>query len=111
MKCGGAGDCSWEGTFSEAESHVATCKYAFLPCPKKCKDGDNIRLIKRNDLDEHLELCPNREFTCPDCGEEDTFVSITESHAEVCKKKKVPCPNVDCTKSLQRQNMKRHLDH
>lgn len=112
VKCGSGKECSWKGAFSEVKKHVANCQYVRIPCPKKCVDSKNeAHLIKRNELDEHLaDFCPNREFSCQDCGKKDTYASITGNHTEVCEKKRVPCPNFECSKVLQRQNIKRHLD-
>ncbi len=112
VKCDSSADCLWEGTVGTIMSHVANCNYTLLPCPKECKeDNGDTKLMIRSDLKDHVKNhCPNREVKCPDCGKKDTFANITNVHVEECEKKKLPCPNSECVKVLQRQNMKRHLD-
>lgn len=90
---------------------MSGCEYSLLPCPKQCRGSDDeIGHLMRKDLDEHLENdCPNRDFECKHCGKKATFVSITQDHDNICKKKLLPCPNADCIKSLQRRSMKSHL--
>lgn len=54
------GGCEWEGTVGTLEEHVATCKFALVPCPKQCKDDSTeVEQFMRKDLDKHLENdCP-----------------------------------------------------
>ena len=91
---------------------MAKCKFTLLPCPKQCKDNENkIAHIMRKDLDKHLENdCPNRDHECEHCGKKGTYAHITQDHDNTCEKKIIPCPNADCTKTIQRENAKRHLE-
>jgi TNF receptor-associated factor 4 len=64
----------------------------------------------KKDLDEHLENdCPNRDHKCEYCGEEGTYATITEVHDKICKMKPVPCPNDECEKEIQRQQISEHV--
>ena len=100
--------CKWKGTVGTLEAHVATCKFTLIPCPKGCTQ----RKLMRKHLDKHLEQdCPNRDHTCTQCGEKGTYTHMMSLHGDTCEKKMVPCPNADCTKTIQRRNAKRHIDN
>ena len=112
VKCNNAEKgCDWEGTVGTIEEHVSKCGFTQVPCPKDCKDGDEVQHFMRKDLPSHLEgKCPNREHECNHCGEKDTYTNITQVHDEICHKKVIPCPNVDCADTIERQGIKRHLE-
>ena len=98
------------GTVATLEEHVATCEFTLLPCPKRCEDGDyKMREFMRKDLDEHMKECPNRDHTCETCGEKGTFTHMTQDHDEECKMKVIPCPNAECTDTMQRQQVEEHV--
>lgn len=103
--------CKWEGTVGILEEHVATCEFALVPCPKQCsKDSDEKVYFTKDNLEQHLKNdCPYRDYECEHCGEKGTYTNITEVHDEKCEKKLVPCSNADCTDTIQRQAIKRHL--
>ena len=62
----------------------------------------------RKDIDKHLEEdCPNRDYSCEDCGEKGTYASIIIIHQK-CLKKPVPCPN-GCSVIVQRQHVSEHV--
>lgn len=105
--------CKWEGTVGTLEEHVAAnCKFALCPCPNQCIDGhDNVRVFMRVELHRHLKrYCPKRKQKCKMCGEEGTYNVMANVHAEVCKKKIVACPNAECTMTVLRESIKRHLE-
>ena len=104
--------CEWEGTVGTLEKHMTTCEYELVPCPKECKDdSDEVKQVQRKYLDEHLETsCPKRDHKCEFCGEKGTYSDITKLHDNICKKKIVPCPSIDCPDKIQRQSIKRHLE-
>lgn len=54
--------------------------------------------------------CPYRDYECIHCGEKKIVFAEKEMHFTKCKKILIPCPNDDCTKTVQRQGVKRHLD-
>ena len=82
------------------------------PCPKKCKEDNEVRMISRKDLEKHLtEQCVNRAYKCQYCGKKDTYANITDIHDDICEKKSVPCPNPDCPDSMQRAEIKQHLEN
>ena len=113
MKCSNVTrKCKWKGTVGTLEAHMARCEFTPVPCPKECKDDKNeIIHFMRKDLDDHLENdCPNRDHKCNDCGEKGIYAHMIKVHENTCGKKILPCPNANCTKTVQRRNAKRHLD-
>ena len=111
VKCDCAKEgCGWEGTVGTLEEHIMNnCK---VPCPNKCKEDNKVRMISRKDLDKHLtEQCVNRAYKCQYCGKKDTYANIMDIHDDICEKKSVPCPNPDCPDSMQRAEIKQHLEN
>ena len=103
--------CEWEGTVGTLDEHVAVCKFIPVPCPNLCKEKYKITLCMRKDLHHHVNNeCPNRDHECPYCGEKGTYANITQIHDRVCKKKKIPCTNTECTKLIECGKMKQHLN-
>lgn len=104
--------CHWEGIVGTFDEHMATCKLSLVPCPKECQDDSNeVKRFMRKDLPQHLQRsCPNRDYECEHCGKRGTYTDITQVHDEVCEKKVLPCPNAECTLTVQRRGIKRHLD-
>ena len=103
--------CKWEGTVGTLDEHMAVCMFTPVPCPNHCKEKYKITLCMRKDLDHHVNNeCPNRDYKCKYCGEKGTYANITQIHDRVCKKKNIPCTNTECTKTIERGKMKRHLD-
>ena len=113
MKCDNTKrGCEWEGTVGTLEEHVNTCDFTPIPCPKECKQNDAIQMILMKDLEKHLtKQCVNRNYKCQTCGKKDTFTNITGIHDDKCEKKVLPCPNADCTDSMQRAEIKQHLEN
>ena len=98
--------CGWEGTIGTVDEHEATCELALVPCPQKCEEA-----ILRRELMEHVkDRCPFREYQCQHCQMEHTYAHITGPHDEICPKKVVPCANADCTETVERKGVKRHLE-
>ena len=104
--------CEWEGTVGTLEDHVTTCGFTLVPCPRECKDDDDdIQHFANRDLDEHLRnACPYRDYQCRQCGEKATYSHIIHIHSKICKNKLILCPNFECTETVQRQGVKRHLE-
>ena len=70
-----------------------------------------MRCFSKSSIDDHMKReCPNREYSCKYCEEKGTYVSITEVHDNVCKKKSILCPNSECGSMVQRRGVKRHLE-
>ena len=64
----GRGLCGWEGAVGTLEDHVTKCDFTTTPCPKGCKDANEV-IIKyfRKELEEHVSSeCPGREYQCQD---------------------------------------------
>lgn len=107
MKCE---KCDWNGTVATVKQHVARCEFVLVSCSQKCKDSNGkIARILRKDFGEHLKNhCPNRNYVCRHCGEKGKYAYITHIHDQICEKKKVPCTNAECTKTMQRRMLKSH---
>ena len=102
--------CMWIGTVGTLEDHVDECGYTMVQCSKKCKARRTDNSLMRKDLDGHLTTdCPNRAHQCEYCGEEGTYASITEEHDQLCLKKPIPCPNTECTTSVERGRVEEHV--
>ena len=103
------------GTVDTLKKHLTTCEFALIPCPKGCEGEDTkvIQQLMRKDVKTHLKNdCPNRDDECEYCGMKGTYANIKEVHDEICKKKILPCPNVECKKKLRREDMDKHVnDH
>ena len=106
--------CQWTGTIGTLDDHIASCQFALVPCPNKCREdkGAGELLLIKKDLDRHLNMkCPKRAYDCFYCGEEGTFASITEDHEKLCKKKIIACPNKrsGCSLSMKQEKIKEHV--
>ncbi len=113
MNCNNAErSCKWTGTVATIEKHLTTCKFALLPCPKKCKDSrSKINQFMRKNLSEHLTTaCPNRHYKCAYCGEEGTYATIIQVHDEICQKKLLRCTSTGCLRIVQRQHISQHVE-
>lgn len=75
-------------------------------------DSDNkVTLLPRKNLETHeRKHCPNRDYTCGNCGEKGTYAVITQVHDEVCGKKLILCPNVLCEQKVERDMVSRHIN-
>ena len=103
--------CQWTGTVGTLDDHIASCQFALVPCPNKCKGAGELFFIRKH-LQEHLQKkCPKRAYKCPHCREKGTFASITRYHDQVCEKKIVACPNKrsGCSLSMKRGKTKEHV--
>ena len=102
--------CTWTGAVCTLEDHVDECGYTMVQCSNMCKVEGNDFFLTREDLDSHLTTdCPNRAHKCEYCGEEGTYASITEEHDQICLKKPVPCPNTECTLTMERGRVEEHV--
>ena len=89
---------------------MATCDFTPVPCPKKCKKDSSVLSMLRKDLKKHLEDCMNRDYECKLCGKKNTYANITGAHDDECEKKVLPCPNTECTVTMERADIKKHLN-
>ena len=89
---------------------MTKCGFTLVSCPNKCKIEREESLVMRKDLNDHLKTkCLNRDYKCKHCGVKVTYTSITEVHDAVCILKVVPCPNTDCTLTMERGLAKKHV--
>ncbi len=95
------------------KEHSAKCQFNLFPCPNRCgvkgKDGEK-KQFSRKGLAMHLKSCPYREYECERCGKKDKYAIITKYHEKHCPMKIVPCSNAECTHTVARGGVKRHLD-
>ena len=99
--------CEWEGTVGTLEEHVDTCDFTVVNCPKQCNKN-----VMRKDLKQHLEdKCPNRDYECQHCRKKDSYANITEIHYDECTMIVLPCPNSECTQTLERAQIQMHLEN
>ncbi len=102
--------CSWQGIVSTLEDHVTRCGFTRVSCPNGClgEQQEPLQILKK-DIDGHLQLCPEREHRCAECGLVDAYRVIVGGHDEVCHKKIVVCPNEECSVSLERGMVEEHV--
>ena len=107
MKCSNKDfGCSWEGAATLTDDHMASCEYSLIKCPKGCET-----FVTTKSVDHHvITLCPNRDFECELCGMKDTFTNIFQTHRDICPKKFMKCPNVDCVKGMLYEEVGSHVE-
>ncbi len=102
--------CEWIGCVSTLEEHVAKCEYTLVECTNKCTAEKKTVSVMKKDLEHHVQFeCPKRAYKCKYCTEEGTYANIMEYHDNLCLNKPVPCQNTDCTLTLERGRVKRHV--
>ena len=90
------------------EDHLTKCGSSPVPCPNKCQ-VDHSQLLRKN-LKDHLETkCPNRAYNCEHCGLKGKYASIVGEHDGECGKKLVACPNTECGQTMERSEIKKHI--
>ena len=91
------------------EDHFTKCGSSPVTCPNKCK-VDHLQLLRKN-VKDHLETkCPNRAYNCEHCGLRGKYASIVGEHDGECEKKLIPCPNTECALTMERGEMKEHIE-
>ena len=100
--------CDWLGTVGDLEDHLTKCGSSPVPCPNKCK-VDHLQLLRKS-LKDHLETkCHNRAYNCEHCGLRGKYASIVGEHDGECERKLVSCPNTECGLTMERGEMKEHI--
>ena len=105
--------CDWQGTYGALEEHTTTkCDFTLLSCPNWCdakdEEGQEMK-FRRKALQDHLLSCPRRIVNCELCGERGRHSYITKRHEEKCPMKVISCKNSDCSSTMPRSAIKRHL--
>ena len=120
MKCSHAKrSCKWEGTIGTLNEHTARCPFALVPCPEGCVNNwMRVNSFMRRDLHRHVvQDCPMRDYMCTYgekddwCKERGTYFYITQVHDKTCGRKRTPCPNPRCSKTLERRHIDRHVKY
>ena len=103
--------CDWHGTVATLDDHLLTCQFTLIPCPKKCRDANRVKVqVMRKDMENHLaNHCPYRPYQCPRCGKKENFTYITNFHDQYCEKKRVKCP--ECKLPMLQGELKDHLQN
>ena len=66
--------------------------------------------LLRKSVKDHLETkCPNRAYNCEHCGLRGKYASIVGEHDGECEKRLIPCPNPLCALTMERGEMKEHI--
>ena len=88
---------------------MLSCDFTLLPCPNQCKkDGEILKLL-RKDIEKHTkEECPRRQYECPHCKETGEYLERTITHRKKCPNIKIPCPNDGCRELIQRRMIQQH---
>ena len=95
--------CEWVGELRELSDHTSECEYANVECPNKCGET-----VLRHELNNHTKSeCIMRTAKCTACGEQGSFIQITDFHPQTCLKAKIPCPR-KCGSTILRRNLDKH---
>ena len=100
-------DCEWKGKLSKLQTHLKTeCENQKIKCPNKgCKD-----IFIKKDLNNHLINCFFYEnsliIKCKYCGKEVKKNNIDE-HLSVCPEIIVDCDN-NCENKIKRKDLDKH---
>ena len=116
-------NCKWVGTVATLREHMYECPFSLVRCPNRCDcyPHDRGSSVMRKDLDAHqLNECPKRKFECSLCKEtvkplfyeleSYSYAEARLKHSQTCSKRRISCPNTECSRIVQRQNMKRHVE-
>ena len=91
---------------------MTTCEFILVPCPRECRDESNaVKHFIRKCIKEHLESeCVYRDWKCMYCGVKNSYTFITQVHDMDCLEKIVLCPNAGCDFTVERRQLKEHLN-
>ena len=110
--------CKWTGKLSHYEQHlnlssspqsrIEGCAFVELECINGCENQ-----FQRHLLDKHeKEECYLRPYSCVYCHEySSSFAGVVYIHWTECKYFPVPCRQNCGLKSIERQNLKSHIDN
>ena len=98
--------CEWQGKLGDRKTHlnyecmkeIIACEYA-----PDCKEKD-----LRENIINHIKICPYRLIQCEYCEETMTFENL-EYHNKVCPNIPVDCSN-KCGKKIPMNKLKYHLE-
>ena len=105
--------CQWKGELKNMSTHLnkekreGDCQYEEVKCQyEECQERYQRRYLKNHED----KKCPERPFQCQYCGEEDTFLYITEDHYEECEEYPVTCPNKCVSTNMPRGSLTAHIN-
>ncbi|XP_076439481.1 TNF receptor-associated factor 6-like [Babylonia areolata] len=118
VKCKNSNEeCTWTGEIRDSEKHLKECPMENVQCPIGCQ-----ATLRRGQMTEHKEECPQRTVICSHCKESIVFVKVHKRHyinVHYCylqKHEVVDCPKfpVPCTlcgqTGIARAEIARHMD-
>ncbi|KAL8573174.1 hypothetical protein ACOMHN_036159 [Nucella lapillus] len=105
VKCKNSNEeCTWTGELRDAEKHLKECPMENIVCPIGCQ-----ATLRRGQVAEHKELCPQRTVVCSHCKESIVFVKVHKHEVVDCPKFPVPCSLCGQT-GIARAEIARHMD-
>ena len=96
--------CEWTGELRNLKAHRQSCIHAFVPCPNQCGE----RLLRQKIPEHATKTCKKREYTCKDCGLQDTYSYITNEHFFLCPDAIIMCTHDDCWAKFKRSEKLEH---
>ena len=108
--------CQWTGELGSLGSHLRLnsapqnrlkgCKFVNVECSHGCGQQ-----FQRQLLAKHLEVCPERPYSCTYCRKYDSsFDDVTNNHWPKCKCYPLSCPNHCTPHAIERQYFQDHLN-
>jgi hypothetical protein len=106
IKCQNFKDtCEWEGIVLNQEEHLKTCQFNNIECSIDRCD----KVLKRFELEAHLQVCEKRPSPCSDC-EINHPLDLLSDHLLNCPKVKITC-FTGCGKTCSRDQLHGHLQN
>ena len=101
--------CMWSGELGNLGSHSdidsGDCQYIKVKCTYSCGEQ-----LQKCHLQEHVESCPKRPFTCEHCGFNATYEEVLEKHQPKCDDYPSSCPfHCETGKFIKRCDLEQHL--
>ena len=97
--------CRWTGLLSHMKAHMAECMYCFVECNFK-KYGCKERLMKKN-MTDHESSCNHRIVLCKHC-ESEGFYDDLQGHIQICPERPITCVSPGCSDVFQLSSIEHH---
>ena len=112
--------CTWKGELKNLSGHInkgkreGDCQFEAVKCHywtgSTLWPSCYVKMKRANLADHEKNECPRRPYTCQYCGNEDTYLIITNIHYKKCPRYPVTCPNeCDPKKSIPHEEVKAHI--
>ena len=105
--------CDFQVRACVVNEHLSICEEYFILCPNSCKEGEDIRRVKRKHLPSHLEEdCPLQEVECLyaeyGCKEKMERRSVEDHQKDHCLMRPVHCEL--CDNEMKACLMNEHIE-